>query len=349
MKLDERDDALGAMLDRSLEGIGSTMVPDAGSLMRRGTRRRATTVVVSVLAASMFVGAATFAAVQFGSESQGERFRPGGTVAGPTSDPVRFDPAEGWAQRSDAGYSRHGTPIAWTADVPLPIDTGLSVTPPGLIESLADDEVFIVAWQVIDETPAPDDPNFPPMDLPLSLPTKVESSWEGYIEGKGRTALSANVGGRAIQIWVFYGTPDPSEAVMADAAAALGRLQVVPAGASTGAPAELPPPTHQEYRFESVSDAEFRVWPISGPVEPGVVYRFEVPHCGLAWLTDFDGSFWRPIDPNQPEPEVPSFFFNPDSGTMELVAPNTAEYVSSEGRVVTLVRLDGSIVRPGCD
>ncbi len=93
----------------------------------------------------------------------------------------------------------------------------------------------------------------------------------------------------------------------------------------------------------------YRVWPISGAAEPGVAYRFAVPHCGLEWMTDFDSSFWQPLDPNVVDPQVPAFFINADRGTIELVARNTAEYVSSTGRPVVLRRLDGPIVTQPCD
>lgn len=114
---------------------------------------------------------------------------------------------------------------------------------------------------------------------------------------------------------------------------------------------ELPPPTRDDYRWEFVSnESGYRVWPISGGADPGVAYRFDVPHCGLDWMLDFDGSFWRPLDPNLPEPKAAwAFLINADRGTIELVATNTAEYVSSTRRHVMLARLDGPVVTELCD
>ncbi len=67
-------------------------------------------------------------------------------------------------------------------------------------------------------------------------------------------------------------------------------------------------------------------------------------------MMDFDASFWRPRDPNLPEPEAAwAFLINADRGTMELVATNAAEYVSSTRRPVMLARLDGPIVTQPCD
>ena len=81
-----------------------------------------------------------------------------------------------------------------------------------------------------------------------------------------------------------------------------------------------------------------------------MAYRFDVPHCGLDWMLDFDGSFWRPLDPNLPEPKAAwAFLINADRGTIELVATNTAEYVSSTRHHVMLARLDGPVVTELCD
>ena len=114
---------------------------------------------------------------------------------------------------------------------------------------------------------------------------------------------------------------------------------------------ELSPATRDVYRFEFVSNkAGYRVWPISGTAELGAVDRFDVPHCGLTWMMDFDGSFSRLPDTNIPEPKAAwAFLINADRGTIELVATNTAEYVSSTGRPVMLLRLAGPIVTQPCD
>lgn len=67
----------------------------------------------------------------------------------------------------------------------------------------------------------------------------------------------------------------------------------------------------------------FRFWPASVPIEEDVEYSFNTGHCGLDYLTDFDGSFWRPINPNAPG-DPPSFFFNQDQGTLTLTSDDTA-------------------------
>lgn len=113
-------------------------------------------------------------------------------------------------------------------------------------------------------------------------------------------------------------------------------------------PRELPEPVRADYRSEFVGDREgYRFWPISAPVEMDVAYRFDAGHCGLDHLTDFDGSFWDPVNPNHPS-EEPLFFYNQDVGTIELVGPDEARYRSSSGDEVTLLRIAGPVVTQPC-
>ncbi|HEY6566775.1 MAG TPA: hypothetical protein VI341_04570 [Actinomycetota bacterium] len=513
MKLDERDEALGAMLDRSFERADRPAAPEPTSVMRRGTRRRAMVLIASLTVVAVFVGAIGFAASQFGSSNPPEPadgstyrgvpfenralgfsvsyprgwvvadesltpglaeprelfsvgtfpLRPGGRAvtepylpgnalddldpddvfvtlqevedarwlnseprpatfdpsepgswcgsdrdcaeglatrfldregvrswwipfqdAGrgfvafvamgeqassdpeltgatwgmldsfrfesgrPFADPVRFDPVDGWENGGAAAVNTTDLNIATTTnwgsgDSDDPFQAALEVLP-----TMGEEGVVIVAWQVGDETPGPNDPNFEPMSLPLALPTEVESSWEDGVEGKGRSVIVANVNGRAVQVWIFYGTPDPSDDVRTDAAAALARLQVEPL--DTGdEPADLPPPTREEYRSEFVSDERgYRFWPISAPIEPGVVYRYAVPHCGLSWLVDIDGSFWEGrsiIFANDwvANEEIP----DGDVGTIELNR-GALRYGSPDGTWTQLSRVDGPIVRQLC-
>jgi hypothetical protein len=107
-------------------------------------------------------------------------------------------------------------------------------------------------------------------------------------------------------------------------------------------PQPLPEPRRDDYRSKFVrGQAAWRFWPRSGRVEPGVAYRFDTGHCGLQFLTDFDRSFWEPVDPKEGNP--PTFFYNQDVGAIALVAPNEAIYRSSNGREVPLVRLGGPV------
>jgi hypothetical protein len=121
-----------------------------------------------------------------------------------------------------------------------------------------------------------------------------------------------------------------------------------PGTAQPEEPATLPPPVRDDYRSEFVSDERgFRFWPRSGRAESGVVYRFEVPHCGLDWLVDFDGSFWEPVYA-MPDSK-PDYAINSDIGTITLIGPDDARYVSSTDEQISLFRVDGPIVRQLCD
>jgi hypothetical protein len=262
-------------------------------------------------------------------------------VGEPVVGPIRFDAADGWSAAAAPGAGDQPA-AAWTANLPFPSgsDPSVALLPDGFVESLPSEGVFIVAWEAVRLPPDPANPNFPVAELPLVLPGDVESSWEAYVVGKGRSAVLAQVNGRYLQIWIFYGTPEPSDEVRVAAQTALARLIVEP----PPAPVDLPPPVHDGFRIEPANGG-LRFWPRSAQIEQGVVYRFVVPHCGLDWLVDFDGSFWEPVYDMKRKPDVS---VNQDVGTIELVNPNEARYVSSKGLAIRLLRVDGPIVRPGC-
>jgi hypothetical protein len=110
---------------------------------------------------------------------------------------------------------------------------------------------------------------------------------------------------------------------------------------------ELPAPKFEDHRSELVSDEEgYRFHPRSGRVTPTTAYRFDTGHCGLSFLADFDGSFWRPIDPDGGEP--PDFFVNHDVGAIALVDFDRAIYRSSAGVEVALERIRGPVVSQPC-
>ena len=105
----------------------------------------------------------------------------------------------------------------------------------------------------------------------------------------------------------------------------------------------LPPSTRKDMKTKEVANG-YKYWPASGAVEMGVEYEFDSQHCGLEWLTDFDGSFWTPEEVPGKDPD---FYYNQDQGTMTLVSANTAEYRSSTGEVAVLHRHEGPIVVEG--
>lgn len=83
-----------------------------------------------------------------------------------------------------------------------------------------------------------------------------------------------------------------------------------------------------------------------GTVPLGIPQRFALAHCGLFSPIDFDGSLWDPVggddgfggpltDDQQGE------LVNATSGTLTLIQPNLAQFVTPLGAVVTLSRHNG--------
>jgi hypothetical protein len=113
-------------------------------------------------------------------------------------------------------------------------------------------------------------------------------------------------------------------------------------------PQPLPPAARPDFRSEFVSEEDgFRFYPRSARVRSDVAYAFETGPCGLGFLTDFDGSFWRPVDPERAD----SFDLlqNQDLGAIALVARNRAVYRSSEGIEMRLERIHGPVIAQPCE
>jgi hypothetical protein len=62
---------------------------------------------------------------------------------------------------------------------------------------------------------------------------------------------------------------------------------------------------------------------------------------------DFDGSFWRAVDPDGGK-EPPPFFINYDKGYITLISEDEARYEASTGEEVVLRRIEGPVVIGGC-
>lgn len=114
-------------------------------------------------------------------------------------------------------------------------------------------------------------------------------------------------------------------------------------------PKPEPTLTTAEFQSEPVGEYRYRVWPRSENVPNEGVYRFSAPHCGLEWMTDFDGSFWKITDRKSYGKHGPSFFINSDQGTLNFEAEDLIVYRASTGKEVRLRRLPGPTVIHLCD
>lgn len=89
---------------------------------------------------------------------------------------------------------------------------------------------------------------------------------------------------------------------------------------------------------------------LSHPSSPRVVgggpFPFEVGHCGISHVIDFDGSYWLPV--GQVDGDHPTII-NAESGTMRLINPNLAEFRGDSGFTVQLARFPGPKHFFGCD
>jgi len=88
---------------------------------------------------------------------------------------------------------------------------------------------------------------------------------------------------------------------------------------------------------------------LTAPGSPRVVgqgpFPFEVGHCGISHVIDFDGSFWIPV--GQVDGDA-SAFINSDSGQMVLLGPNLARYAGGADFTVDLARFPGPKHFWGC-
>ena len=152
--------------------------------------------------------------------------------------------------------------------------------------------------------------------------------------------------GRTFQAFLTMGEKAYQDPAQSDAAwAILDSLEFDP----RDAPVAYPVPALGDYDYVQEAGGGSRIWPRSGSAEIGVHYRFEVGHCGLAYITDFDGSFWQPMLRHPLGAGSPRVLFNSDRGTIRMSNTSQAVYTSSTDVQVGLLRLEGSIVVGGCD
>jgi hypothetical protein len=86
--------------------------------------------------------------------------------------------------------------------------------------------------------------------------------------------------------------------------------------------------------------------PSSARVNGAGPFEFEIGHCGLLHVIDFDGSFWLPT--GQVDGDSPTIV-NSEAGTMRLIGANLAEFRGRSGFTVQLARFPGPKHFWGCD
>jgi hypothetical protein len=88
---------------------------------------------------------------------------------------------------------------------------------------------------------------------------------------------------------------------------------------------------------------------LSEPQSPRVAgpgpFPFDVGHCGISHVIDFDGSFWLPVGLIDGDA---SGIINSEHGVMTLLAPNVVEFRGEGGFSARLVRFPGPKHFWGC-
>lgn len=123
----------------------------------------------------------------------------------------------------------------------------------------------------------------------------------------------------------------------------------VPSDNGSLIPKPEPTLTTAELRSVQIDEYRYRIWPRSEDVPNDGAYRFSAPHCGLEWMTDFDGSFWKIVDRKSYGKNGPSFFINSDRGIVTFEGNDSIVYRASTGQEVLLRRFPGPTVIQLCD
>ena len=105
-----------------------------------------------------------------------------------------------------------------------------------------------------------------------------------------------------------------------------------------------------EAQGEPIGGNQWRYWPQSPPAEMGTEYLYAVDHCGLRFLTDFDGSFWLPDEGelHRVDPALVRALVEEDLGTLVLIDKSHAVYTASSGVEIPLLRIPGPRVSVPC-
>jgi hypothetical protein len=210
----------------------------------------------------------------------------GGLTSGPTGEPPggpvpipRFDPAPGW-------NTLRAVPPTWASTEPFtahdlenvarydivqyrPGSTLLRLPPEGV--------VIIASFAFPSEARQVGSPNFPDRTLPLTLAdSRGCGAWEGQVSATvPECVILARVDGQDVDVRVYFGNQNPSDAARAAADTELARLHFPGAETSPSAPPPLTSGTSELDRDEGISllvpDGWSYVQDPSGPTEPRTV------------------------------------------------------------------------------
>jgi hypothetical protein len=157
------------------------------------------------------------------------------TVPG-AGEPPAFRRANGW-QTIDQGFAVgvDSAPLAWASNVPIDgvdlsdsaRDETLSGWPRHTLEALPADGIVMTAW-IYGPSKSGPGKETPDRTLPLQLSdAQIQHGWEGQVAPNVPLYLIAgNAQGWNIQVDVFFGTQDPSEATRSAAQEELNRLSL---------------------------------------------------------------------------------------------------------------------------
>ena len=221
-------------LERRLRDARDTLLgPDASTT--RSARERAIGALQSPrrrIPSRFAVGLALMAALVLGV-GLGATVAPSGSAAeGPTG--VGFVPQDGWFVTQNGADATPGQPaLAIASNVPLRPGDGDSLVPYDTLRALPPGGVVLVAHVIRDEYESVAETSlpFPPRELPLLVEDAAPFAFSAQIRpgrALGQRQLRGIVNGHGVDLHLYFGVPEPSEEVLAEAQRQLDQLVVAP-------------------------------------------------------------------------------------------------------------------------
>jgi hypothetical protein len=99
------------------------------------------------------------------------------------------------------------------------------------------------------------------------------------------------------------------------------------------------PDESREYGYHEANGVGGLIVAKSPPAETGKKYCFQVGHCGLESVVDFDGSFWEVT--GWDTAERPQSLVSAEFGSIELVGPDEVEFTAWRPEDFTTIAVTG--------